>query len=381
MPEPIVDFRVGLTDPASFPVEELALAAAEAVSSVADDFVFYPGPLGHAGLRQVLAARESKREGIEVDPDHLALTNGSMQAVALVAQALMQAPGDIIITEELTYSGTISAYKELGARLVGIPVDEDGMRVDVLAEKLEQLAKQGTPPRFIYTLPTYQNPTGAIMPVERRHALLKIARQFDILIVEDNCYGDVHFEGEVPPSLYALAEKGDVVYICSLSKIFAAGLRMGYLLAQPEQLERITAKRLDLGNSVLAASICAAFLEKRLWEHVERHNAALDEKRKALLSSLDEHLADLCRWTAPRGGLFLWLQLPSDIDLDLLDELSAERGVGYAPGSAFHIEGDRVPAIRLAFGYPAAAEIRRGVGILTGCIRDACATTLRQASL
>jgi len=304
-----------------------------------------------------------------------------MQAVTLVAQALMEAPGDVIVTEELTYSGTIAAYKGLGARLVGIPLDDRGMRVDVLEEKLELLEKQGTPPRFIYTLPTYQNPTGTVMPLERRRALLETARRFDILVVEDNCYGDVHFEGEVPPSLYALDTTGTVIYLCSLSKIFAAGLRMGYLIAEPGLLGRITARRFDLGNSVLGASICAAFLENRLWIHVERHNAALREKRGTLLTALTEHATDLCHWKAPAGGLFLWLRLPEHIDLELLDELSAERGVGYARGSAFHIEGVSLPAIRLAFGYPSTAEISRGVAILAGCIRDACGSQLQQASL
>ncbi len=380
MARPIVDFSTGLTDPASFPTEELAEVAARAIREVGANFVYYPGPLGHEGLRRVLAARESKREGRAFDPDHLALMNGSMQAVTLVGRALMKRPGDVIVTEELTYSGTISAYKGLGAKLVGVPVDDEGMRVEELEEILERLQREGTPPAFVYTLPTYQNPTAAVMPIERRRALLEVTRKFGVTVVEDNCYADVHFEGEVPPSLYSLDESDHVVYICSLSKIFGAGLRLGYLCARPPMLERLLSQRFDAGHSVLAASVAAAYLKDSLWSHVETHNAALLQKRDALLDSLEANLAGTCSWLRPVGGLFLWLTLPRETDLDLLEELATEEGVLFVRGRWFHIDNEDVPCIRLAFGYPERDQIAKGVERLAGCIYQASRRSDRRAS-
>lgn len=366
----LVDFSTGLTDPASFPTEELATAAVEAIRGMGPDFVHYPGSLGHAGLRRILAARESEREGIEVDPDLVAITCGSMQAVTLVGRVLIERPGDIILCEELTYSGTLAAYRALGARLEGVPVDREGLRVDELERRLETLHGAGTPPRFLYTLPTYHNPTAAVMPRRRRERLLEIARRFELTVLEDNCYGDVRFGDEAPPSLFALDGGERVVYVGSLSKIFAAGLRLGYLHARPHLFEPIVEQRFDCGPSLLSAGIVAAYLDGRLWRHVESHNRVLSRKREALLQALDTHLADRCRWVAPAGGLFLWLRLPPKTDLDRLEERSAERGVAYVRGRDFHVQGVDVPAIRLAFGYPNPEEIRRGVGLLADCIRE-----------
>jgi 2-aminoadipate transaminase len=380
MSEPLVDFSVGLTDPASFPTEAFAEAASRAVLETGSDFVFYPGTLGHPGLRSLLAEREAHREGIEVQADQIALTNGSMQAVTLVGRVLLEARGDVIVTEELTYSGTINAYKGLGAELVGVPVDEHGMRIDELDATLARLTAAGTPARFVYTLPTYQNPTGAVMPVERRRALLEVARRHQVLVVEDNCYGDVHFDGEVPPSIYSLAEPGEVLYIGSLSKILAAGVRLGYLMAPTPLLARFSDMRFDAGHSVLSASVLAAFLgEGRLWQHIALHNRNLVAKRDALVAALESELGGLCRWTVPVGGLFLWLHLPEEIDRDTLAATGEQRGVLYGRGSNFHVHGDDVPALRLAFGYPTVEEIGIGVTRLADSIR-ACVPEAARAS-
>jgi len=380
VPETTIDFSTGLTDPASFPTERLAAAAGRAIREVGEDFVLYPGPLGHRGLREAMARRETTREAFDADPEHIALTNGSMQAVTLVGRVFLEQPGDVIVTEELTYPGTIAAYEGLGARLVGVPVDNQGMRVDELERIMQRLHDDGTPPRFIYTLPTYQNPTAAVMPLERRQRLLEIARHFDTIVVEDNCYGDVHFEGEVPPALYALDDLERVVYIGSLSKIFAAGLRLGYLMAKPPLLDRIVGQRFDCGHSVLAASVVAAYLEDHLEEHLERHNRALGKKRDALLQALEQYLGDSCTWLEPIGGLFLWLGLPAGCDLDLLQELSEESGVLFVRGRDFHVDRREIPFLRLAFGYPTIDEIERGIARLADCIR-AAVPSVRVASI
>ncbi len=372
---PTYDFGSGRTDPVSFPTQALVEAAQTAIPEVSSELVLYPGDLGHQGLRQVMAARESRREGVDVSADHIALMNGSMQAVTLVAEALMRGPGDIIVTEELTYSGTIGAYKGLGAQLEGVALDEFGMRVDALDAKLDELAQRGTSPAFIYTLATYQNPIGAVMPKARRLELLEVARRHNTIVVEDNCYADVHFEGAKEPSLYALDEHPDIVYICSLSKILGPGVRLGYLYARPPMLERLLARRFDGGNSMLTASILAHLFKDTLWDHVNYTNGLLKTKRDAVFAGLETHLGSICTWTKPVGGLFIWVGFPPDVDQRQLAHLATERGVLFAKGAAFHIDNVEIPYLRLAFGYASLEAIHAGIPVLAQCIQDARQST------
>ena len=365
------DFSSGNTNPETYPGEELAAAAARVIPGLAASLNTYPGKLGHEGLRRLLAARESAREGVVVDPDHIVLTNGSMQGVTLVAETFCEGRGDRVLIEELTYNGTIEAYRSLGIEMVGVPVDGNGMRTDRLAELLDEMVREGRPPRFIYTLATYQNPTGAMMPRARRAELLACAKRHGCLVVEDNCYGDVHYDGEKPPALYAMDDYPNQVYICSLSKIFAPGVRLGYVVARPPHLDRILARRHDAGPNTLSAAITTEYLGQDLWGHVERANAALKMKRDAMLTALEAHLGNYCSWSRPVGGLFIWVRLPDGLDTDALAVAAADRGVAFKPGSEYHVAGSDVPFIRLAFGYPDVAAIETGIARLGESIREA----------
>jgi 2-aminoadipate transaminase len=320
------DFGTGNTNPESFPTEEFADAAQRAIRNSVVELNSYGGPVGHAGLRRLLAQREMDREGVEVDPDSLLVTNGSMQGVTLVAEVLCPTRGDRVVMESYNYLGTIRAYHALELECLGVPLDAQGMKMDALEDVLKQACDEERPPGFIYTLATYQNPTGSLMPRERRLQLLDIAERYDQVVVEDNCYGDVHYEGEKEPSLYALDDSERMIYLCSLSKIFAPGIRLGYIMARGKLHERLQARRCDAGpNTLASAIICEYFGEDGLWPHVERANAALKIKRDAMLSSLEESLGNLCTWSHPVGGLFIWITLPEEIDLDRFEELAAER--------------------------------------------------------
>ncbi len=362
--------RVGMTAPEAFPAAEMAEAAGRAILDIGKDFAFYPGDLGHPGLRKVLARREADREGVDVDPDEIALTNGSMQAVTLVGRALLQAPGETVITEETTYSGTLGAYRGLGYRLLGVPTDEQGMDIGELRRTLGRLAADGGKPRFIYTLPTYHNPTGAVMPRERRLELIEAAREFEVLLVEDNCYADVHYDDapRPPQSLYTLANGEGVVYIGSLSKILGAGVRIGYFLARQPLQQQFLDRRFDAGQSTLSSSIVAELLRGRLPAQIERNNAALLPKRDALLAALAEQLGGVCTWRKPAGAMFLWVGLPEEVNRAELFALSERRGLAYGYGAAYHAGGDDVPFLRLAYACPSVAGIREGVALLAGCL-------------
>ena len=367
----IYDFAVGQTNPETFPVEAFKAAALRAIDNEHDSFNQYPGGKGHEGLRRLMAERESEREGVSVDFEQIALTNGSMQSVTLVGQALMQGHDDIVITEEYTYSGTIGAYKGIGLEMVGIPMDEHGMRMDALAAKLDELAAESRKPRFIYALTTYQNPTGTCMPSSRKRELVALAKLHDIPLVEDNCYGDVHFEGEKTPAAFALEPWDKHVYIGSLSKILAPGVRLGYLYAENPLFAKIVSKRFDAGSNTFAAAVAAEFYRAGVWEHCDVANPVLKHKRDLLLDGLGASLADTCVWSHPVGGLFLWIRLRADTDMEKLLKLSNERGFFYAPGSNFHVAGADVPYIRLAFGHVPDDLIVEGVPILAGAIAEA----------
>ena len=363
------NFAVGRTNPETFPIERMQRAASAAIAREFEELTDYPGKLGHPGLRAVMARRESEREGVAVDPDRIALTNGSMQAVTLTAEALTR-PGDTVICEEFTYVGTIGAYRALGIDMQGLPVDGDGMRVDLLEAKLAELG-EARRPKFIYALTTYQNPTGATMPVERRRRLIEVAERHGIPIVEDNCYGDVHFDGEKPPALFALSDYAGIVYLCSLSKILAPGMRLGYLFAQPPLFDTILARRHDAGANTFAAATVAELYRDDVWELTEELNGYLKVKKNLVVEGLGNELSDVCAWSNPAGGLFVWVRYPADVDADRLARLAAERGVFFAPGSNFHIDGAPVPYLRLAFGHVPDADIREGIPILARCIREA----------
>lgn len=367
----VYDFAIGQTNPETFPVDAFRDAAIAAIEEEHDAFNRYPGGKGHAGLRQLMAERESQREGVPVDPEMIALMNGSMQAVTLAGQALMQAPGDIVITEEYTYSGTISAYKGIGLTMLGVAMDEQGMRMDALADTLQKLQRSDQKVRFIYTLTTYQNPTGTCMPLSRKKQLLEIADRYQLPIVEDNCYGDVHFDGAKVPSLYALDDSERQIYIGSLSKIFAPGVRLGYLLARKPHFNNIVSQRFDAGSNYFAAAVLAQFYKKGIWEHCDVANPVLRHKRNLVCELLNDTLADFCVWSVPVGGLFVWVRLPEDIDMDKLRQVAAANNFYFAAGKDFHVDSKQVPYLRLAFGHVPDDLIKKGIPVLARSIAAA----------
>ena len=371
MTELLYDFGSGRSDPGNFPTKALKAAALKVLDEQSDEINNYPGSLGHLGMRQAMAQRESTRESVTVDPEHIVLTNGSMQAVTLTAEALMDYPGDSVIIEEFSYPGTLSAYRSLKYNMVGIKLDEGGMRMDHLEEQLHRLNNEGKLPKFIYAISTYQNPTGFVMPKARRLDMIALARRYDIPIVEDNCYADVHYDGPVEPAVYALDDNPNHIYLSSLSKILAPGLRLGYILVRPPMLKRILERRHDGGGNYLTAAIVAEFYKEGIWNHAKVTNASLKEKRDLTIRGLKEQLDDLCIWSKPVGGLFLWVRIPDDVNRQKLYELSLQRGFKYLLGSSFHYRGKDVPYLRLAFGHLKAKQIEEGIPVLAQCLREA----------
>jgi 2-aminoadipate transaminase len=368
------NFGAGRADPSTFPTKALQDAAVKVIGEQFDELTQYPGNLGHLGMRQAMAKRESDREGVEVDPNHIVLTNGSMQAVTLTAEALQDMPGDTVIVEEFNYPGTLSAYRSLRLDMVGIKLDEGGMRIDHMEHELKRLDREGKRPKFIYAISTYQNPTGFVMPKARRLEMIALARQYDIPIIEDNCYGDVHYEGPIEPAVYALDDDPNHIYLCSLSKILGPGLRLGYIIARPPMLDTILARRHDAGSNYLAAAITAEFYKDGIAAHAAVSNPVLQNKRDLTIQGLENELDDLCVWSKPVGGLFIWVRLPADVDRKKLAQTAKANGLHFLPGIAFHYQNKDLPYLRLAFGHLTEEQIVEGVPVLAKCIRE-CRTS------
>ncbi len=370
MADILYDFGTGRSDPETFPVKALQEAATTVLEREADALTHYPGGLGHAGLRRVMAARESEREGVPVDADNLVICNGSMQAVTLTAQALQEQKGDTVIVEAFSYPGTLSAYRGIGYELVVVDLDEGGMCMNHLEETLNRLQAEDRLPRFIYAISTYQNPTGFVMPKARRLEMIALARRYGVPIIEDNCYADVHYEGPVEPAIYALDDDPNHIYLCSLSKILAPGMRLGYILAKPPMLEKFLARRFDAGSNTFAAAVVAEFYRNGIGAHAEVSNKLLKEKRDLTLELLSTHLQDVCVWSHPPGGLFIWVRMPDDVDRKKLWDESQAAGVTYLPGAAFHWQNQNVPYLRLAFGHLTKQQISAGLPLLARCIQS-----------
>ena len=365
-------FTGGRPDPYTFPTEALIEASAKALRKLGGQLVNYPGESGYRGLRELASMRFERREGVPLPVDNTSITSGSMQALELVLGTFIK-PGDTVLTEEYTYSGTLGIMRHLKANIVGVPMDYiDGMDMDALEEKLKELKRQNVTPSLIYTTSNHQNPTGAILSLERRHRMLELAEEYDTLIVEDDCYGDIDFVlNPTPASLFKLDTANRVIFIATFSKILGAGVRQGYFVAKQPYYGMIHQNRWDGGTSALASAIVAEFFMEHLEAHLDKTNAAVGAKCKTVVDTLEEHVSDLCTWTKPRGGLFLWIDLPETTDMNKLNAYASAKGVGYSNGSAFHYAGDPVKAIRLAYAYCHVDDIPEGITYLAEGIRTA----------
>ena len=364
-------FTGGRPDPYTFPTEALIEASAKALRDLGGNLVNYPGDNGYRGLRELASIRFERREGVPLPVDNISVTSGSMQALELVLGTFIE-PGDTILTEELTYSGTLGIMRHLKANIAGIPMDYvDGMDVDALEARLRTLKAQGIRPKLIYTTANHQNPTAAILTLNRRERLLELANAYDTLIVEDDCYGDIDFvPNPTPDALFKLDDSNRVIFIATFSKILGAGVRQGYFVARQPYYDAIHENRWDGGTSALASAIVAEFFKNNLDSHLAVTNAAVGAKCQAVIETLEDNVADLCSWTRPRGGLFLWITLPETTDMEKLGDLAGKHNAGFSEGCAFHYRSDPIKCIRLAYAYCHVDDIPEGITYLCEAIRD-----------
>ena len=310
------DFTGGNNDADSLPLEGL-MAAADAVlrreGRTLSTYGLNSGPQGYRPLREFLVAKLKADAGIACTPDDILITSGSLQALDLVNGTLL-ARGDTVIIEQDCYQGSINRLIRLGVTPVGIPLDRDGMRVDALAAALDDLKRKGVRPKYIYTIPTVQNPTGTILPVERRREMLRLAAAHGVPVFEDDCYSDLVWSGQRPPAIYAMSGHGGVIHIGSFSKSIAPALRVGYIVAPWQVMSRMLPLKTDGGSGALEQMVLAEYCATNFSRHVPALRKSLRAKLVTLMESLKEHFGEAIEFDDPKGGIFLWVKLPDAVD-------------------------------------------------------------------
>lgn len=370
----------GHPDASTLPADDL-LDAAQAVlrGPHARAALAYGNEQGTPDLMDVVRDRLNREEGLALSLDRVMITAGSTGALDMIARLFIQ-PGEAMLVEAPVYHDALRVFRDHGAELYPVAIDERGMIVQELERQLAQLRRAGTPPKLLYSVPNFQNPSGVTLDAARRKDILSLAREHGCLIVEDDVYRDLAFDEAPPPSLYALSGGQGVLRVGSFSKILAAGVRVGWLVAAPEYIQRCVdcgAVQMGGGANPLAAHIVAEYCRAgKLEPHIARLRQVYAERCTAALSALERHMPPGVAWTHPHGGFFVWLTLPEGVYADPLLERTRARGVTFVPGARFFARG--APGhtgsgehnLRLAYSFVPPDEIERGVAVLAQAIQE-----------
>lgn len=353
----MISFSQAAPAPDMFPVEHIRTLVNDRLMGARQDAFGYCPVEGLLSLRQGIAEHMRKR-GVAVDISNILILSGSTQGIGLIGRFLLH-PGDEVVVEVPTYLGAIQTFRELGAKIIGIPTDSEGMRVDLLETILARRQ-----PRLIYTLPTFQNPTGVVMSPERRRRLLLLAQRHQIPILEDDAYGEIYFEGEEPQPLKALDIHGNVLYLSTYSKTLAPGLRIAWLAAPEPVIERLSLHKqvFDLNTNAFGQWIVSELLQRSLLdEHLARIRAVYKKKRDVMLEAIETYWPQGIRINRPQGGFHLWCLLPVDLRVrTILREAMHER-VTFVGGEPFHVDGGGQYAMRLSFSSLEERQIIEGI--------------------
>lgn len=366
-PPGTISFIYGLPDPTTFPAEELRQAADRVLRERPELALQYGPEQGYGPLLDYLRARLAGEEGLPLERPQVMLSGGSAQALDHLC-TLFTRPGDIVLVEAPTYHETLQLFRDHGLRPLQIATDDGGLLVEALADRLAALARRGERARLLYLIPNFQNPSGITLAADRRPAVLDLAGRYDLLVVEDDVYRDLAYEGAAPPSLFALDGGRRVLRIGSFSKILAPGVRLGWLLGPVGLIERLIGsglRNMSGGVNPLMANILADYCRRGLLEpHIERLRVIYRERRDAMLAALAAHLPTGARWTRPGGGFFIWLSLPQPLRAAEVAARAREAGLLIPVGDPFFAEAPTGQYLRLAFSYVTSEKIWEGIATL-----------------
>jgi 2-aminoadipate transaminase len=367
----MISFAGGLPAPETFPVNDLKQIVCEILENEGPESLQYGTTEGDPLLRKMLVERHN-RQGLKIGLDNLIITSASQQALDLVSKVFLN-PGDYVMCGLPTYLGGINTFRLYGAKLKGIPLDEDGMRTDELEKNIIKILEKGKRIKFIYVIPDFQNPSGITLTEERRLKIIDIAEKYDLLIVEDSPYREIRFEGKTQKLINELDTTGRVITLCTFSKIFAPGFRVGWVIGHPEVLDKLVMAKqtADLCTSSFVQKILARYMEKGLLEeNIKRTIEIYRERRTCMINCFKKYMPVGVTWTEPLGGLFLFVTLPSHLNADEIFKKAIEKNVAFVAGSSFFCNNTGHNTMRINFSFSNKEEIETGVKRLAEVICD-----------
>lgn len=364
-----ISFAAGNPSPESFPVEDIKRIAADILTQEPITALQYGITEGYPKLRELVSQRLKRLYNIGTEDDDTIIVTGGQQGIELTCK-VMCSEGDVVICENPSFIGALNAFRSLGAELKGVPLKDDGIDL----EALEATLKASPRAKLLYVIPSFQNPAGITSTLENRKAVYELARKYDIVIIEDNPYGDLRFEGENVPTYKSFDVDGRVVYCGSFSKILSSGMRVGTLTANKELVSKIVvAKQVeDVHTNVFFQMVCARYMvECDLEAHIEKIRALYRHKSSLMLKALDEYMPADVKFTRPQGGIFLWCSLPEGYELSEFVKRCSEKNVFVVPGTAFlPDESEPTRSFRLNYSMPSDEEIERGIKLLAEVIEE-----------
>jgi 2-aminoadipate transaminase len=378
------NFTGGNNDADELPLDGLIAAANSVLTREGRMLATYglsSGPQGYRPLREFLTAKLKRDASISCTADDILIVSGSLQALDLVNGALLTR-GDTVIFEQDSYQGALTRLARLGVNVVGLPLDSEGMRVDALATALADLKARGITPKYIYTIPTVQNPTATIMSEQRRAELLRLAGEYGVPVFEDDCYADLVWDGKRPPAIYAMSQSANVIHVGSFSKSIAPALRVGFIVAPWAIMSRMLALKTDAGSGALEQMVLAEYCAPHFATHVPALRKGLRRKVETLMETLNEQFGTAAEFEDPKGGIFLWIKLPDNVDTMKLYQAALKQGVAINPGNEWSTDkahsGSR---LRICFASPTHEQIREGVAILADVCRREFGVPTRSANV
>jgi 2-aminoadipate transaminase len=367
----IISFAGGLPAPETFPVKDLEDIACQVLRQKGATALQYGPTEGEWALREEVAKWMS-REKPSVKPENILVTSGSQQGLDIVSKVFLD-PRDIVIVELPTYIGGLQAFTAYRAKMIGVPQDDQGMRMDLLEKLLAKLARRKKKAKFIYVVPDFQNPSGVTMSLERRKRLLESAYKYEVPVVEDSPYRDLRFAGEIVPAICSLDTENQVMVLGTFSKLLCPGLRLAWIMAPTEWMDRmVVAKQsMDLCSPAFTQLIAAEYLKRGLLpKQIETIRKLYARKRQVMLEALKKYMPKGVTWTKPEGGLFLWVKLPKRMSANDLLPKAVENKVAYIIGSAFHCNGKGQNTMRINFSYPSEQQIEEGIKRLAKMVKE-----------
>ena len=365
-----ISFAAGNPAPESFPIEAIKEISANILENDAVTALQYSVTEGYPKLRELIKKRISEKFSAGTPDDETIITSGGQQGIELACKALCNI-GDAVICENPSFIGSLNSFRSNGARPVGVPLEDDGINI----EKLEEaLIAEGDKAKIIYVIPTFQNPAGITTSLEKRKKIYALAQKYDVVIIEDNPYGDLRFDGEDVPTIKSMDTDGRVIYCGSFSKILSAGMRIGFACANNELIQKmVVAKQVeDVHTNIFFQMVCAEYMEKYdLDAHIEKIRDLYRAKCHLMLDCLDKYMPEQLKYTRPEGGLFILCTLPSGIRLSDFIKKASEQKVFVVPGTAFNCD-ESAPSdcFRLNYSMPSNEDIEKGIRILGDIIRD-----------